>query len=139
MRFVIAIEPGNDTTAWGVTVPDLPGCFSAGDTMDEAMDKAREAIDAWCQAVIEDGGDIPDARPLAEHQADPDFTGWVWGVVDVPVERYFGPAEKINITVPRVLLARIDDYARTHGVTRSGFLAEAARHAMGDFNPRSVG
>ena len=45
MKFVIAIEPGTGTTAWGVAVPDLPGCFSAGDTMDEAMENARHAID----------------------------------------------------------------------------------------------
>ena len=54
----------------------------------------------------------------------------MWAVVDVPVEKYLGPAEKINITLPRLLLSRIDDYARSHGATRSGFLAQAARQAM---------
>lgn len=130
MRFLIAIEPGTTTTSFGVVVPDLPGCFSAGDTLDEAMNNAREAIDLWCETVIEDGGDVPIARPLAEHQADPDFAGWIWAVAEVPVERYFGPAEKINVTLPRLLLAKIDDYARSHGESRSGFLAEAARAAM---------
>ncbi|MEI2780073.1 MAG: type II toxin-antitoxin system HicB family antitoxin [Candidatus Competibacter sp.] len=52
---------------------------------------------------------MPAARALAEHQADPDFAGWIWAVVEVPVERYFGPAEKINITLPRLLLAKIDE------------------------------
>jgi predicted RNase H-like HicB family nuclease len=130
MKFIIAIEPGAETTAFGVVVPDLPGCFSAGDTLDKAVDNAREAIDVWCETVIEDGGDVPVAKTLAEHQADPDFVGWVWAVVEVPVERYFGPAEKLNITLPRLLLAKIDEYARSHGETRSGFLAEAARMAM---------
>lgn len=130
MKFVIAIEPGDATRAFGVVVPDLPGCFSAGDTLDEAIDMAREAIDFHCETLIEDGGDVPLARPLAEHQADPDFAGWIWAVVEVPVERYFGPAEKINITLPRLLLAKIDSYAKAHGATRSGFLAEAARAAM---------
>lgn len=130
MRFLIAIEPGDDAHAFGVVVPDLPGCFSAGDTLDDAMDNARVAIDLHCQTLIEDGGDIPAMRPLSVHQADPDFTGWIWAVLDVPVERYFGPAEKINITLPRRLLAKIDEYARSHGETRSGFLAEAARAAM---------
>lgn len=51
-------------------------------------------------------------------------------MVEVPVERYFGPAEKVNITLPRILLSRIDDYAKAHGATRSGFLAQAARQAM---------
>lgn len=130
MKFIIAIEPGTETSAFGVVVPDLPGCFSAGDTLDKAVDNAREAIDLWCETVIEDGGDVPIAKTLAEHQLDPDFAGWIWAVVEVQVERYFGPAEKLNITLPRLLLAKIDEYARSHGETRSGFLAEAARMAM---------
>ena len=130
MKFIIAIEPATETTAFGVVVPDLPGCFSAGDTLDKAVDNAREAVELWCQTVIEDGGDVPMAKTLAEHQSDPDFAGWIWAVVEVPVERYFGRAEKLNITLPRLLLVKIDEYARAHGETRSGFLAEAARMAM---------
>lgn len=130
MRFIVAIEPGTQSAAFGVVVPDLPGCFSAGDTLDKAVDNAHEAIDLWCATVIEDGGDVPLAKSLAEHQTDPAFAGWIWAVVEVPVERYFGPAEKLNITLPRLLLAKIDEYARAHGETRSGFLAEAARAAM---------
>ncbi|MGY6278404.1 type II toxin-antitoxin system HicB family antitoxin [Methylomonas sp. MgM2] len=130
MRFIIAIEPGDDNHAFGVVVPDLPGCFSAGDTLDEAFENAKEAIDLWCETVIEDGGMIPPGKTLAEHQANPEFTGWVWSIVEVPVERYLGPAEKVNITLPKLLLTRIDEYAKAHGATRSGFLAQAARQAM---------
>ena len=131
MKFIIAIEPGTDTRAWGVAVPDLPGCFSAGDTLDEAMANARQAIDQHVEIMIEDGVPIPIARTLAVIQADPAYNGWVWAVVDVPVEKYLGPAEKINITVPRMVLARIDEYAKSQGMSRSGFLVEAARTAMG--------
>lgn len=130
MKFVIAIEPGTETSAWGVTVPDLPGCFSAGDTLEEAMENAREAIDLHVEVMIEDGAAISVASRLSALQADPAYAGWVWAVVDVPVEKYLGPAEKINITVPRLVLARIDDYAKAHGMSRSGFLVEAARSAM---------
>jgi predicted RNase H-like HicB family nuclease len=131
MKFILAIEPGTDTSAWGVAVPDLPGCFSAGDTLDEAMANARQAIDQHVEIMIEDGTPIPIARSLSIIQADPAYAGWVWAVVDVPVEKYLGPAEKINITVPRMVLARIDEYAKSQGMSRSGFLVEAARAAMG--------
>ena len=47
MRYPIAIEPGTETTAFSVVVPDLPGCFSAGDTLDEAVAGAEEAAAAW--------------------------------------------------------------------------------------------
>ena len=130
MKFIIAIEPGTQTSAWGVAVPDLPGCFSAGDTLDEAVDNARQAIDQHVEIMIEDGAPIPRARSLAVLQADAAYAGWVWAVVDVPVEKYLGPAEKINITVPRLVLARIDEYAKSQGMSRSGFLVEAARAAM---------
>ena len=54
MRYPIAIEPGTDTTAWGVVVPDLPGCFSAGDTLDEAIEEAREAIILHLDGLLDD-------------------------------------------------------------------------------------
>jgi len=130
MKFLIAIEPGTDDTAYGVVVPDLPGCFSAGDTLEEAFDNAREAIQAHCETIAEDGGELPQPLAMAVHQADPDLAGWVWAMVEVPVERFFGPAEKINITVPARVLARIDDYARRHGESRSGFLVRAAQKVM---------
>ena len=64
------------------------------------------------------------------HRANPDLAGRVWAVVEAPVKRYFGPAEKINITLPRLLPAKIDDCVRARGETRSGFPAEAARAVM---------
>jgi hypothetical protein len=67
---------------------------------------------------------------MAAHQSNLDYAGWVWAMVDVAVESYWGPAEKVNITLPGRTLRRIDEYARAHGQTRSGFLAEAARQAM---------
>ncbi|MFO1419363.1 MAG: type II toxin-antitoxin system HicB family antitoxin [Candidatus Competibacteraceae bacterium] len=71
-----------------------------------------------------------EGSPQDTHRANPDFAGRVWAVVEVPVKRYFGPAEKINITLPRLLLAKIDDCGRARGETRSDFSAEAARAAM---------
>lgn len=130
MKFPIAIEPATEKTAWGVVVPDLPGCFSAGDSAEDAFANAVEAIEAHCEILSDDGVDIPVPRPLVEWQSDPEFAGWVWALVEVDVSRFEGRAEKINITLPRRLLAKIDSYAKAHGATRSGFLAEAARAAM---------
>ena len=45
MRYPIAVEKGDETHAYGVIVPDLPGCFSAGNTLDEAIVNAKEAIE----------------------------------------------------------------------------------------------
>lgn len=130
MKFIIAIEPATADSCFGVVVPDLPGCFSVGDTLDDAIKNAHEAIDLHCETLIEDGLDVPVGKTIATYQADPELAGWVWAVVDVPVEKYLGPAEKIDITVPRLLLSRITSYASARGATRSGFLVQAARAAM---------
>lgn len=47
MRYPIAIEPGDETHAFGVIVPDLPGCYSAGDTLEEAHANAKESAELW--------------------------------------------------------------------------------------------
>ena len=129
MRFPVVLHT-DDGIRFGVTVPDLPGCFSAGDTFDEALDSVVEAIELHLEGLAEDGGDIPVPRAIAEHRANADFADGVWAAVEVDVSRFDGRAEKINITLPRRLLARIDRYAKEHGETRSGFLADAARAAM---------
>ena len=59
MRYPVAIETGNDDTAFGVIVPDLPGCFSAGDTLDEAVAAAEEAVAAWVDTALDAGMAIP--------------------------------------------------------------------------------
>lgn len=130
MKFTIAIEAGTKKTAFGVAVPDLPGCFSAGDTVEEAFENVREAIDAWCEAQALSKKDMPQVHPMSHWQKDKSFKGWTWGIVEVPVEKYFGPAEKINITVPALILRRIDEFAQKNGETRSGFLVRAAETAM---------
>jgi predicted RNase H-like HicB family nuclease len=131
MKFTIAIEAGTKKTAFGVVVPDLPGCFSAGDTVEEAFDNAREAIKAHCEILAEEKKDLPVAKAMSEWQADEEYKGWTWGIVDVEVERFFGPAEKINITVPALTLRRIDAYVASHHVhSRSAFLVKAAEETM---------
>ena len=129
MRFPVVLHT-DDGTRFGVTVPDLPGCFSSGDSFDDALTSVLEAIDLHLEGIIEEGGEVPIPAAISSYLNHPDYAGGVWALVDVDVSRFDGKAEKINITLPRRLLAKIDDYARTHGATRSGFLAEAARRAM---------
>lgn len=129
MKFTVVLH-SDDGQHYGVTVPDLPGCFSAGEGIDDALVCAQEAIDLHVEGLLDNGSELPAPQPVSVHQAKPDHAGGIWAVVEVPVEKYFGPAEKINITVPRAMLARIDAWAKRHGMSRSGFLVEAARSAM---------
>lgn len=80
--------------------------------------------------LAEQGKEMPATKPMSEWQANHDYRGWTWGVIDVRIERLFGPAEKINITVPGRLLKQIDEHTKRHGRTRSGLLTQAALDAM---------
>ena len=51
MRYLVALEPGNDAMVSGVIIPDLLSCFSAGDSLDEALAGAEEAAAAWIDAT----------------------------------------------------------------------------------------
>lgn len=126
MRYPIAIEPGNDSRAHSVIIPDLPGCFSAGDTLDEAMTNAKEAMALWLETVIDDGGAVPVPRPLAEHQKKREFKGWIWAMVEIGAASLSDKAERVNITLPSRVLRRIDLAAKACGETRSGYIAKLA-------------
>ena len=58
MKFVIVIEP-DENGSWWVRVPELPGCFSAGDTPEEAARNAREAIEGHISVLREFGYPVP--------------------------------------------------------------------------------
>ncbi|MDP2818824.1 MAG: type II toxin-antitoxin system HicB family antitoxin [Polaromonas sp.] len=126
MHYPIAVETGTGTQAYGVVVPDLPGCFSAGDTLDEAMDNAKEAIELWLEVAIDDGMAIPQPGALADHQRNRDFKGWTWGLVTVDLASLSDKAERINITLPSRVLRRIDQAAKDAGESRSGYIARRA-------------
>ena len=67
---IVEEEPGK---AVGVWFPDLPGCISAGDTIDEAIDHAAQALKLWAEAMVEGGQSIPPPRTLTELKADPEI------------------------------------------------------------------
>ena len=84
LRYPIAIEQGNGQTAWGVVVPDLPGCFSAADGgIDEAIDKAKESIELWIKVARDAGQDIPKPSSILALQKKNEFTGWLWTIVEI--------------------------------------------------------
>lgn len=123
MRYPIAIEPGTDTAAFGVVVPDLPGCFSAGDTLDAAMTGAEEAAAAWIDAALDAGEAVPAPSGLEAIRQNPDYAGWLFGVVTVDPALLDDTVERVNITLPRRVLKRLDALARAAGESRSGYIA----------------
>ena len=70
-NYIAIIEDGGETRATGVWFPDLPGCFSAGDSLDKAMLNGAEALALWSEVLAEDNRHMPKPRTLAEIKADP--------------------------------------------------------------------
>ena len=126
MRYPIAIEPRTDQTAYGVVVPDLPGCFSAGDTLEEAIAAAEEAGLAWIDAALDSGESVPPPSSLEVIRAKPEYAGWILSLVTIDPAALDDTVERVNITLPRRVLRRLDDEARAAGETRSGYIAKLA-------------
>ena len=59
--FTVALTPDAEDGGWNVTVPALPGCFTCAETVDEALSRAREAIEVYLDidsvAVVPEGVD----------------------------------------------------------------------------------
>lgn len=127
MRYPIVIEPGDKDHAFGVVVPDLPGCFSAGDTLDEAFENAKEAISLWIESEIS----IPQPSDLEKIAKIPDFKGWYLGLVEVDMSSVPDKTERINICLPARVLRRLDKQANIAGESRSGYVAQLVlQHAV---------
>jgi predicted RNase H-like HicB family nuclease len=129
LRYPIAIEPGDETTSFGVVAPDLPGCFSAGDTLDEALAGVEEAAAAWIDATLDAGGDVPAPSGLDAVRRNPDYAGWLFGVITLDPALLDDRVERVNITLPRRVLERLDAQARAAGQSRSGYIAQLALEA----------
>src|ERR1044072_2449716 len=70
-HYVAIIEESGSTRAVGIWFPDLPGCFSAGDDLDEALRNAPEAISLYADSLAEEGRKLPSPRSLTELRRDP--------------------------------------------------------------------
>ena len=120
-------DPDSD---FGISFPDFPGCVSAGATLDETLAMGREALQGHVELMAEVGEAIPEPTSIEAVVADPANRG------GAPILVPFTPAPprtvRVNITLAEDALRAIDAHAEQHGYTRSGFLAAAARRAMGE-------
>ena len=125
VRYPVVIHKDPDSD-YGVTVPDLPGCFSAGETMDEALSNAVEAIECHLEGLMLDGEPLPTPTSIEHYKDDLALLGGVWALVSVDFTKFSGKARRVSITIPERVLSLIDDYASRHGETRSGLITQAA-------------
>lgn len=128
MAMIIAVIEEEDGT-FGISFPDLPGCVSHGQTMEEVMVKGAQALAFHLDGMAEDG-DLPGVfRALERIKAEE--PEWVGGnlLILMPVDLP-GNARRVNITLNSNLLKRVDHAAQVAGQSRSGFIASAVSLKM---------
>ncbi len=120
-----------DGDVWGVRIPDLPGCHGGGTTAEAALADAIAAAREWVEHHRIAGLGLPSPRNLAEIAAaeNLDASAGEMAVV-VPVLLDAGRTVRANVTFDAGLLAAIDTEAGRRGLTRSAFLASAAREKI---------
>ncbi|MDO5530908.1 type II toxin-antitoxin system HicB family antitoxin [Sutterella sp.] len=125
MKYIIAIEPADrENPDFGVIIPDLPGSFSQGSDLDDAVRNAQAAAELWLGAAFDAGQSTPKPSNFDDlREAHPEWAGWIWAAVDIDLSRLSGKTERINVTLPQRVLRRLDALAKRSGDTRSGYIA----------------
>jgi predicted RNase H-like HicB family nuclease len=130
MEFPVAIHK-DEGSVYGVIVPDIAGCHSWGDTIEQAIHNTREAIESHVSTLIECGEEVDlSVTPVEVLVHQPEYAGAGWALVDVDPAKFDTKPLRVNISLPRFVLRKIDAYAGKHHETRSGFLARVALDAI---------
>ena len=126
MRYPVVVHKDKNSV-YGVTVPDIPGCFSAGESFDEALSNTIEAIEAHLELMAEEKLSLPQATCIENHNNNTDYKNGTWGFVDINIMPFLGKGEKINVTLPSLLIHKIEKAGIKN---RSAFLTEAALQTL---------
>lgn len=126
MKTYIALVHKDEDSAYGVSFPDVPGCFSAADTAEELLPMASDAL----ALHFEDGQEIHprDIKAISEAVADDLAEGAF--LMAVPLLTISTKSVRVNLSLDSGTLADIDSAAMARKLTRSAFLIEAARNEI---------
>ncbi len=129
MKYPIVIhkDPNSD---YSVSIPDLPGCFSAGSTIEEAISMAQEAAECHIEGLLIDSEPIPSPSDIEVHKDNHDYKEGVWALVEVDISKLSLKSRRVNITMPERLIRTVDQYAKKYGSSRSGLLSQAVTEYM---------
>lgn len=133
MKYAIVFANEENESLYQVLVPDLPGCSVNVDSIDIGIEKITKAIKSHLEILAEYGESIPNALSLDNHRKryageNPHTHSQAfWAIVDIDITAYLGRSHKINVTLPELLIKKIDDRVSKSSSykTRSGFIASA--------------
>ncbi|MBZ0229891.1 MAG: type II toxin-antitoxin system HicB family antitoxin [Bauldia sp.] len=132
-KYYLGVVEKDADSAYGMWFPDMPGCFPAADEFDDLPRVAAAVLRQHVEALESNGRPVPDTRSIAEDMADKEVRKAVRSgatTMLVPLLADPGRTVRVNVTVERGLLEQIDEAAGARGLTRSAFLAQAAREKI---------
>lgn len=132
MKTYFAAVMKDENSAYGVIFPDVPGCFSAGDTFEEAVANAEEVLRQHADVAAELGRKLPEPRGFDQLMADTEVRKEIGGMplIAVPLPEVTDRRIEVAVSVDRGLYDAIGDAAKAKGMTRADFLAAAAREKI---------
>lgn len=128
MRYYIAVVHKDEASAFGLHFPDVPGCFSASDSMDDMISNGAEALSLFAEDAA-----LPEPRSIEQIRSDADVRADLAEgafLVAVPLIENDTKVQRVNVTMERGMLKAIDAAAKARNLTRSAFLAQAARREI---------
>jgi len=133
MNYAVVFKNDDKNTGYQVSVPDLPGCAITEKSIDLGMEKITKAIQSHLAILAEYGERVPNGKGLDSHRKNyilenpHTFSQALWAIVHIDITPYLGKSHKINVTLPELLIAQIDDKVSKSSdyKTRSGFIASA--------------
>jgi len=123
MKYPVYIVKNENTTLFKLSALDLPSCEVDARTVDDGINLLTVAIETHLKILAEYGEKIPNAKSIDWHMRDNE--SGIWAVVDIDIVPYLGKSQKINVTLPELLIKQIDDRVSKspEHKTRSGFIA----------------
>lgn len=122
MKTYLALVHKEANSAYGLSFPDLPGCFAAADSEGDILRAGVEALELWFEdeAVVAPRGPEAISREVSADLAAGAF------LIAVPLVQPQSRQKRVNISLDAGTLSAIDSAAVGLGLTRSGFLTMAA-------------
>lgn len=126
MQYFYAIVHKDPDSAFGIHFPDLPGCFSAADELADVLPNACEALELY----FEDSPEVAPRSVEAIREAAAEDLAQGAFIMAIPRVTRSTKVTRVNLSLDHGTLAAIDAAAAARNLTRSAFLAEAARNEI---------
>lgn len=132
LHYAVAITKDEGMENYAGVIPDVAGCYTFGDTIDELLTETKSAVESHIATTLE--FDLPfefKTTDIETLKADPDYQDVLaWAFISVDESQFSTKQVRFNVSWSEYLLKRVDEHiAKTHD-TRSGFLAKAVTQAM---------